>query len=151
MKIEDEVQTKSFQSEFHKAQVNIIFSAWWLKNKMLPFLRSHGLSHEQFNVMRIIRGQKNKAVCVKDITARMLERSSNTTRIIDKLEAKGLVARRPSPNDKRELHIVLTESGSALLKKMDQEWLAGEPVRTGLNEVEAGILNTLLDKLRDNE
>ena len=88
MRIEDEVQTKSFQSEFHKAQVNIIFSAWWLKSSMTPYLKKHGLSHEQFNVLRIIRGQKNKPVCVKDITARMLERNSNTTRIIDKLEAK---------------------------------------------------------------
>jgi DNA-binding MarR family transcriptional regulator len=149
VKIEDEVQTKVFQNEFHKAQVNIIFSAWWLKNRMLPFLRKHGLSHEQFNVMRIIRGQKNKVVCVKDITARMLERSSNTTRIIDKLEAKGLVQRKQSPNDKRELHIVLTDSGTALLKKIDQQWMDDDPVHIGLNEVEAGILNTLLDKLRE--
>ncbi len=149
VKIENEVQTKGFQNEFHKAQVNIIFTGWWLKNRMLPFLRSHGLSHEQFNVLRIIRGRKNKAVCVKDITARMLERSSNTTRIIDKLEVKQLVARRQSQQDKRELHIVLTEQGTALLKKIDQEWMEGDPVRIGLNEVEAGILNTLLDKLRD--
>ncbi|MEN9510952.1 MAG: hypothetical protein RLZZ370_771 [Bacteroidota bacterium] len=151
MKIEDEVQTKVFQNEFHKAQVNIIFSAWWLKNKMLPFLRKHGLSHEQFNVMRIIRGQKSNEVCVKDITARMLERSSNTTRIIDKLEAKGLVQRKQSPNDKRELHIVLTDSGSALLKKIDQEWITDDPVHIGLNAEEAGMLNNLLDKLRIQE
>ncbi len=149
MRIEDEVQTKSFQSEFHKAQVNIIFSAWWLKSSMTPYLKKHGLSHEQFNVLRIIRGQKNKPVCVKDITARMLERNSNTTRIIDKLEAKALVIRKPSPQDKRELHISLTEKGTALLRKMDLEWAQDDPVKIGLNEVEAGILNTLLDKLRE--
>jgi DNA-binding MarR family transcriptional regulator len=149
VKIEDEVQTKGFQNEFHKAQVNIIFSAWWLKNRMLPNLKKHGLSLEQFNVLRIIRGQKNKPVCVKDITARMLERNSNTTRIIDKLEAKALVIRKPSPQDKRELHISLTEQGTALLRKMDLEWAQDDPVKIGLNEVEAGILNTLLDKLRE--
>lgn len=149
MKIEEEVQTKGFQNEFHKAQVNIIFSAWWLKNRMLPNLKKHGLSLEQFNAMRIVRGQKNKVVCVKDITARMLERNSNTTRIIDKLEAKGLMERKPNMQDKRELHIELTDKGMVLLRKIDQEWAQDDPVHIGLNEVEAGILNTLLDKMRD--
>ncbi len=149
MKIEEEVQTKGFQNEFHKAQVNIIFSAWWLKNRMLPNLKKHGLSLEQFNAMRIVRGQKNKPVCVKDITARMLERNSNTTRIIDKLEAKGLMERKPNMQDKRELHIELTDKGMVLLRKIDQEWAQDDPVHIGLNEVEAGILNTLLDKMRD--
>jgi DNA-binding MarR family transcriptional regulator len=149
VKIEEEVQTKGFQNEFHKAQVNIIFSAWWLKNRMLPNLKKHGLSLEQFNAMRIVRGQKNKPVCVKDITARMLERNSNTTRIIDKLEAKGLMERKPNMQDKRELHIELTDKGMVLLRKIDQEWAQDDPVHIGLNEVEAGILNTLLDKMRD--
>lgn len=149
MKIEEEVQTKGFQNEFHKAQVNIIFSAWWLKNRMLPNLKKHGLSLEQFNAMRIVRGQKNKVVCVKDITARMLERNSNTTRIIDKLEAKGLMERKPNMQDKRELHIELTDKGMVLLRKIDQEWAQDDPVHIGLNEVEAVILNTLLDKMRD--
>ena len=86
---------------------------------------------------------------MKDITARMLERNSNTTRIIDKLQAKGLMERKPNIQDKRELHIELTEKGMALLRKIDQEWAQDDPVHIGLNEVEAGILNTLLDKLRD--
>jgi len=148
VKIEDAIQTKRFRNEFHKLHVNVIFSAWWLKNQTAAGLKKHGLSHEQFNVLRIVRGQKDGPLCVKDITARMLERSSNTTRIIDKLEAKNLVSRNPAPHDRRELHILLTDAGARLLEQIDEEWKSMDPVSLPISQEEAALLNQLLDKMR---
>ncbi|MFN9109362.1 MAG: MarR family winged helix-turn-helix transcriptional regulator, partial [Bacteroidota bacterium] len=97
--------------------------------------------------LRIVRGQKEE-LCVKDITSRMLERKSNTTRIIDKLEAKGLVKRQTSSNDRREIRIHLTDKGLALLSEIDADWDRQEPVSLPLSEPEAKTLNNLLDRMR---
>lgn len=140
-----------FRNEFHKVYLNVIFSSWWLKNLFQPVIKKFNLTLEQYNVLRIIRGQLPDAVCVKDISSRMLERNSNTTRIIDKLEAKGLVLRTPSLTDKRELRITLTDKGAALLSAIDEATTNPDPIRLGLNETEAQLLNALLDKMRDKE
>ena len=147
VKIEDEIKTRGFRNEYHKLHVNVIFSAWWLKTRLSASLKTFGLTPEQFNVLRIVRGQK-EMLCVKDITSRMLERNSNTTRIIDKLQAKGLVERHASSNDRREIRIHLTEKGSALLSEIDAHWDRQDPVSLPLSEPEAKTLNNLLDRMR---
>jgi DNA-binding MarR family transcriptional regulator len=147
VKIEEEIRTRGFRNEYHKLHVNVIFSAWWLKSRLSASLKTFGLTTEQFNVLRIVRGQKEE-LCVKDITSRMLERNSNTTRIIDKLEAKGLVKRQTSSNDRREIRIHLTEKGSELLSEIDANWDRQDPVSLPLSEPEAKTLNNLLDRMR---
>lgn len=147
VKIEEEIQTRGFRNEYHKLHVNIIFSAWWLKSRLSASLKNFGLTPEQFNVLRIVRGQKEE-LCVKDITSRMLERNSNTTRIIDKLETKGLVERRTSSHDRREIRILLTTKGAELLAAIDAEWDTLDPVSLPLSEPEAKTLNNLLDRMR---
>lgn len=147
VKIEEEIKTRGFRNEYHKLHVNVIFSAWWLKSRLSASLKPFDLTPEQFNVMRIVRGQKEE-LCVKDITSRMLERNSNTTRIIDKLEAKGLVRRETSSNDRRAIRIHMTEKGAALLSAIDADWDSRDPVTLPLSEPEAKTLNNLLDRMR---
>lgn len=149
MRLEEELKTTKFQSEIHKAHLNVLFTAAWLRTEMSARLKVHGLTLEQFNVLRIVRGQRPNSVCVKDITHRMLERNSNTTRIIDRLEQKKLLERSASERDRRERAIELTPKGLALLETIDRDWEKNNPHHSALSPQEAEILNNLLDKLRE--
>ncbi len=151
MKIEQELQTTGFRNEFHKAMLNIIFSSWWLKSQFVPTLKKFGVTHEQFNVLRIVRGRQSSCICARDIGQRMVERGSNVTRIVDKLEAKGLVVRKVSEEDRRELKIFLTDNGKKLLEQIDRHMDKYEPLSVDLSENEAQLLNALLDKMRDHK
>ena len=150
MRLEDEIKTSKFQSELQKAHINIIFSANWLRTRISSSLKPFGITHEQFNVLRIIRGQQDRGILAKEITCRMLEPNSNTTRIIDRLEAKGLLQRRQSTHDRRERPVVLTPQGLRLLEQIEQAWLSNSPHTGPLADAEARLLNELLDKLRDD-
>ncbi len=150
MRLEDEIKTDKFQSEIHKAQLNILFSANWLRGRISASLKPFGVTMEQFNVMRIIRGSNHETgVLAKDIAGRMLERNSNTTRIIDRLEAKNLVQRQVSVIDRRERPVFLTNQGLDLLKKIDQSWRLNNPHAAPWDAKEAQLVNLLLDKMRE--
>jgi len=148
MKLEDEIKTTKFQGEIHKVHLNILVSAAWLRTRIIVSLKPFGLTSEQYNVLRILRGQSNSGIRVKDITHRMLERNSNTTRIIDRLGAKGLVQRLESNRDRRERTIVLTDEGFAMLGEIDKYWEKHSPHQSVLVDAEAKLLNELLDKMR---
>jgi DNA-binding MarR family transcriptional regulator len=150
MKFEDAIQTAKFQSENQKAQLNIIYTASVLKCFMTNYFRAFDLTVEQYNVLRIVRGQSPKSVKVKDISARILHRNSNTTRIIDKLETKYLLRREDATTDKRAVHVVLTPEGVTLMKKIDQHMEQNNPHLKSLDETEAAVLSRLLDKLRND-
>lgn len=148
MRIEDELKTSKFQNETQKAHINIIFSAGWIRTKINTGLKSFSLTMEQFNVLRIVRGYHDNGIRVKDITDRMLDRSSNTTRIIDRLVEKGLLLRLPSDRDGRERAIILTANGFDLLLDIETDWEVNTPHKSILSEEEGALLNQLLDKLR---
>jgi DNA-binding MarR family transcriptional regulator len=150
MTLEEEIKSTKFESELHKAQINILFSAAWIKGKLTSFLKQHQLTHEQFNVLRILRGQSPEAICMMDIASRMLERNSNVTRIVEKLLNKNWAARQKSSIDKREVKISITEDGLELLRKMDTLLKTEKVHHANLSETEAQLLNALLDKMRDN-
>lgn len=149
MRLEDEIKATQFQSEVHKAHLNILFTASWLRNRVAATIKPFDLSPEQFNVLRIVRGQKKQGIRAKDISLRMLERNSNTTRIIDRLEGKGLLQRLPSERDRRERLIVLTDEGYALLTEIDVSWEYDNPHTAPISEEEAKIVSDLLDKMRE--
>ncbi len=149
MELEQELKMSHFQSEQHKAQLNILFTASWLRNLGYHYLKNHDLSHEQYNVLRILRGQNGNPLCVRDITARMIDKSSNTTRIIDKLESKEMLARQASQTDRRELQISITPKGLEILKVLDEDFGILPKNILNLTDSEAHNLNKLLDKLRD--
>jgi DNA-binding MarR family transcriptional regulator len=149
MKIEDEIQQKAFKSEAHKAQINILFTANYLGMKQASVFKPFGITLPQFNVLRILRGQHPKPATVNLLMERMLDKTSNVSRIMDKLEAKGLATRKQCPNDRRSVDILISEAGLELLKEMD---IAMEKQQIGLQnltDAEAKELNRLLDKIRD--
>jgi DNA-binding MarR family transcriptional regulator len=149
MTIEEEIkQQKKFGSEFEKAAVNLLFTGGWLHNANAARLKEHSLTPEQFNVLRILRGSYPKPLMLGDVTCRMLDKSSNATRLVEKLRQKGLVKREICEKNRRQVDIMITEKGLGLLTKLDnesEEWL--NPLKN-LSKNEAQELNRLLDKLR---
>jgi DNA-binding MarR family transcriptional regulator len=149
MNLEEEIKSSKFESEMHKAHINILFSAAWIRSKISQFLKQHGLTHEQFNVLRILRGQSPESICMMDVASRMLDRNSNVTRIADKLLQKNWAVRQKSETDKREVRISITDEGLALLKKVDILLQSQKVHQSNLTNTEAQLLNALLDKMRD--
>lgn len=151
VKLEKAIQSTRFKSEVQKASLNIMYTAWWLKTMMSKELKEFGLTHEQYNVLRILKGKHPELACVRDIACRMIEKSSNVPRIIDRLELKKLVKRTVSASDKRETLLTLTQSGIAILEAstiavnniMDQALV--------IEASKAAQLNDLLEKFREKE
>lgn len=151
VKLEQAIQSTKFRNEVHKAGLNILYTAWWLKTVMSKELKEFGLTHEQYNVLRILKGKYPDQMCVRDVACRMIEKSSNVPRIIDRLEIKKLVKRSTSAMDKRETVITLTQSGITILEAttaMINQLMDG--VLTVSNP-EAHTLNQLLEKVRSTE
>lgn len=148
MKIEEVIKTERFESAVHKAALNIMYTAYWFKTHMSGEFKKLDLTSEQFNVLRILKGKYPEKMCVKDIANRMIEKSSNVPRIIDRLLDKQLVNRAISEADRRETLIELTDAGLAILKTASATAKKIREDITGLTEQEAEQLNTLLEKMR---
>jgi DNA-binding MarR family transcriptional regulator len=148
MGISQDIQQKSFKSEYSKAIINVFYTSAWLDQKHADLFKTNSITAPQYNVLRILRGQHPKPATVNLIIERMLDKSSNASRIIDRLELKGLVIRRQCPSDRRAVDVMISEAGLALLKKMDVEFDVFEKKLCNLSEKEAAQLNELLDKMR---
>lgn len=149
MSLEDDLQQEKFNNEFNKAAVNILFTSSWLYNLNAARLKDFGVTPEQYNVLRILRGSHPKAMMLIDITCRMIDKSSNATRLVEKLRQKNLLKREICENNRRQVDISITDKGLGLLKKIDSyesEWLA---TLKNITKSEAQELNRILDKLRD--
>lgn len=151
MRIEEAIQTEHFPDDIVKAHLNIMYTSSWLRNQLLGRLRAYQLSHEQFNVLRILRGQYPGFVNQKGILCRMIDRNSNITRIISKLKERGLVTVKRSEIDKRAYEIQIHKNGLDILRKIDEDRVLLEPSLSSLTAQEAVLLNALLDKMRENE
>ena len=147
MSLEDDIQSK-FGSEHQKAAINILFTGSWIHNGNTSRLKKHDITPEQYNVLRILRGSHPSKLMLADITSRMIEKSSNATRLVEKLRQKGYVKRELCESNRRQVDISITEKGLALMKVIDGEegeWLDS---LKNLSKSEAAELNRLLDKLR---
>lgn len=151
MKLEQAIQSTKFRSEVQKAGLNILYTAWWLKTVTSKELKEFGLTHEQYNVLRILKGRYPEQLCVKNIACRMIEKNSNVPRIIDRLELKKLVKRATSAEDKRETVITLTQSGITILEATTQRLNKMFDEMMVLSEQEGAALNKLLEKVRTKE
>lgn len=149
MKLEEAIKSSRFTDDQHRATVNLLYSAYWLKTNLAISLKQHGLTLEQHNVLRILRGSHPSQLCVKEIASRIVEKSSNVPRIIDRLVAKKLVKRVQSKEDKRETLVSLTEKGISTIEqaKNEVERLTKEIIN--LTAEEAVSLNALLEKMRE--
>jgi DNA-binding MarR family transcriptional regulator len=149
MRIEDEIQQKKFKSEYQKAHINILFTAAWLSQQNQQILKPLGISSQQFNILRILRGMHPQPASIKLLTERMIDKMSNASRLVDKLLAKDLVQRNESGADRRRVDVVITDKGLQLLEKASiavEDSLQQEMAM--LSEEEAARLNELLDQLR---
>ncbi len=148
MRLEDEIKQKRFKSPYHKLLVNILFTGSWLNAQDVRRLKPFGLSPQQYNILRILRGQYPQPARLHTITERMLDRMSNTSRLVEKLRRKGLVERQTCEYDRRAIEIRITEKGLALLEKVEKEEEKWIQQFKKLSEEEVNMLNELLDKLR---
>jgi DNA-binding MarR family transcriptional regulator len=149
MKLEDEIQQKTFQNVMQKLSVNLIYTGNWLMSKSECTLKPHGITLQQFNILRILRGQYPTPVTILLIRERMLDKSPDVSRLVDRLVAKGLVLRHTCPNDRRKMDVSISDKGLTLLKELDKHIANSEKTLfVHITEAEAKTLNHLLDKLR---
>lgn len=148
MRLEEAIQQKHFPNEIEKAFVNVIFTANQFYANHLQRLKPHGISPEQFNVLRILRGSHPKTLSLMDIAGRMLDKNSNATRLVEKLRLKELVTRNICPADRRQVDIGITGRGLSLLDLLDVEMKEWFNQFNHITEEEARLLNGLLDKIR---
>jgi DNA-binding MarR family transcriptional regulator len=149
MKIEEEIKQLKFKSPYQKAVLNLIFTSNWLQNRQQDFFKAVGITGQQFNILRILKGQHPKRISGTEIKSRMLDKNSDVSRLIDRLLAKGLIDKQTCPNDKRAFDISITTVGLELLQTLDQQQNEIDQVLQ-LSESEAEQLSTLLDKARGN-
>ena len=150
MSIEKDIQQMSFVSSKQKAMINILYTYGWLLEKIKNFLAKEDITHQQFNILRILRGA-SKPLSTLQIRERMLDKMSDTSRIVDRLIAKDLVKKTICPADKRLVDVTITEKGQELLKKIDRQSDQVETIMASLSENDAEMLSYLLDRLRGSE
>lgn len=147
MKIEEAIKQERFGSEYEKSAVNILFTSSWLHTVLSTALKPYGISVQQYNVLRILKGQCSKPAMLGAIQERMLDKMSNATRLVDKLTEKQLVNRNQCPENRRQVDIMITRKGEELLEKI-QPKLTAIYNNFGVSVEEAQSLNCLLDKVR---
>ncbi|MHB1685872.1 MAG: MarR family winged helix-turn-helix transcriptional regulator [Ignavibacteriaceae bacterium] len=148
MKLEEEISQKFFKTDFHKATVNLIYTYNWLINYQIELLKPYGITIQQFNILRILRGQYPNPATIKLIKERMLDKMSDASRIVEKLRLKGFVDRRVCPHERRKVDVLITQNGLDLLKEIDNHDDEVIAKISSLNEDEVKRLNELLDKMR---
>ncbi len=148
MSIEQEIQSK-FRSEHHKIMVNLIYTYNWVMEKSKRFFEKADLTPQQFNILRILRGA-GKPLSTMQIRQRMLDKMSDTSRIVDRLMKKELVLKVICQNDRRLVDITISEKGTKLLQELDNYNDEMDALLSGINEEEAKTLSHLLDKLRSS-
>ena len=150
MSIETDIKQKKFRSAYQRLSINLTYTSNWLGYKQLELFKEHDITSQQFNVLRILRGQQSNAIKVTEIAERMLDKNSNTSRLIDKLLAKNLAERTSCPSDRRAVDVIITQEGLDLLSKMDpvmEEW--ENSLSSVLTQEEADLMSSLLDRMRE--
>lgn len=148
MQLQKEVHTSRFQNNHQQALVNIIYTYSWASQKIKEILVPYNLTQQQYNVLRILRGQYPSPSTINLIKSRILDKTSDTSRIVDRLVEKKYLEKTTNARDKRAVDIVITDRGLSLLKKLDKEVDFSSLIVPHITDDEAKDLNVLLDKLR---
>lgn len=151
MSLENDIKQKEFKSEYQKAVVNIIYTYNQTIDKISYIFKEYDITRQQFNVLRILRGQHPRPVNINVIKERMLDKMSDASRIVERLRIKELLKREKCQEDKRAVEVVITDKGLKLLELLDPRMVEFESKTIQLTEPEAKSLNLLLDKLRGSE
>jgi DNA-binding MarR family transcriptional regulator len=147
MKIEDEIRQSKFKSPHQKALINLIFTANWLANKQQEFFKPFGITPQQFNILRILKGSHPESLSGTEIKNRMLDKNSDVSRLLDRLMLKNLIEKKSCPSDKRASDVFITADGLRLLETLSQREKELDHVFK-LSSEEADLLSDLLDKSR---
>lgn len=147
MKLETEISSK-FDNTYHKVVVNILYTHGWITSILRERLGQHKVTLQQFNILRILRGQHPNPATINLLKERMLDKMSDASRIVDRLVQKELVSRTVNTTDRRAVDILITEKGLQLLREIDKDLLGADVVQQNISEDEAEKLNNILDKLR---
>jgi DNA-binding MarR family transcriptional regulator len=150
MRLEDEIKQSKFMDEYHKLAVNLIYTSNWVKMENTVFLKHFGLTSQQFNILRILRGQYPNPTTVNLLIDRMLDKMSNASRLVEKLRLKKLVVRQESKSDRRQADVLITEKGLELLAEIDKRMDEVNAKFKGITEAEAKMVNDALDKMRSS-
>ncbi len=148
MKLEDEISSHKFSSNYHKAVVDILYTYGWLTNLLKQRLDDRAITLQQYNILRILRGQFPNPATVNLVRERMLDKMSDASRIVERLHKKGLLTRSANEKDRRAVDILITKEGLKLLKELDTGMDMDELLKAHLTEDEAGKLCDLLDQFR---
>jgi DNA-binding MarR family transcriptional regulator len=148
MNIEEEIRQETFRNEYQKSAINLIFTYGWLNNKQKNFFKKFNITSQQYNVLRILKGQFPDAISTSDIKSRMLDKNSDVSRIVDRLSNKELIYKNTCISDKRLVDVSITHQGLQLLSEIEIQILELDNLFSHLELEEAKELNRLLDKLR---
>ena len=151
MSIEKEIKQKAFASEYHKLVINLLFTANWIRSREHRLLRIFSISPQQYNVLRILKGQHPKPSSLILIRERMLDKDSNASRLVDKLCEGGYTHRIQCSKDRRQVDISITTKGIDLLDNLRPEVDKLHAQLSHIGEEDAKTFNRLLDKLRETE
>jgi MarR family transcriptional regulator, 2-MHQ and catechol-resistance regulon repressor len=147
MSLEKDINQSKFNTEHQKVMVNIIYTANWMNEQLKPFFDGADITQQQFNILRILRGAA-APISTLQIRQRMLDKMSDTSRIVDRLLIKGLVKKTISSTDKRLVDVSITSKGKKLLEKLDASQDKMDAISNNLTDADAEIINNLLDKMR---
>ena len=148
MKLEQEIKQPKFRNEYHKLAVNVIYTYGWLMSSQSKLFTKYHITSNQFNILRILRGQYPNPATINLLKERMLDKMSDASRLVERLRIKGFVKRDLSSNDRRCVDVIITDKGLRLLKEIDKLNDKHDSFLKNLSESEAKKLNNLLDKLR---
>lgn len=148
MRLEDEIKQKAFRCPYQKLQVNLVYTFHWLIPKIQAKFKGSGITMQQYNLLRILRGQYPNPSSLTLLKERMLDKESDVSRLVSRLVAKGLVARKECKTDRRKVDLLITKEGLALLQQLDPKIEDAQSLFHTLTPQEATELNNLLDKLR---
>jgi DNA-binding MarR family transcriptional regulator len=151
MRLEEEIMTKGFRSEYHKLNVNLIYTYHWISSQVATQFQDFGVTPQQYNILRILRGQHPNPCTIQLLKSRMLDRQSDASRLVDRLSSKGLVERHVCPVDRRKMDVKITNEGLNLLTRMEPLIADSDNLFDQISEQEAQTLNELLDRIRQHK
>jgi DNA-binding MarR family transcriptional regulator len=150
MSIENEIKQPNFKNERQKSVINLIYTYNWVTEKIKVHLDKYDITSQQFNILRILRGA-GVPLSTLQIRQRMLDKMSDTSRIVDRMVRKNLVTKTISSVDKRLVDVEISDSGKKLLDKLDERQDEMDAVLENISIEEAQTLNSLLDKIRNSD
>jgi DNA-binding MarR family transcriptional regulator len=149
MGIEKDIQQTSFRNDYQKATINLIFTANWLQERVKNLVETADITPQQYNILRILRGSKTPLSTLQ-IRERMLDKMSDTSRLVERLIKKNLVYKNINATDKRLVDVTITEKGLELLSQLDDKVASLDLLIANISDNEVAILNNLLDKIRQS-